>query len=103
MGIMNKLFVCFVINIAFLVLLVNANLQDYQEIKYLSDNIPVVGPFIFAGSYTDTTREWYTKVGAAVITVVGVNIVAILCWNFIRLGTKCCIHRRKCHWRKKTL
>ena len=64
-SILTKLFVAIFINMAILLLLINANFQDIGVVSDISDWLPIGGELFFNGKYDDLNRQWYQRVGLA--------------------------------------
>ena len=88
-SIFEKQFVAVFINMAILVLLINADFQEIEVVKEISNGLGSLGTIFFNGDYDDLTRSWYTSVGLSflilVISTLFSNIVSTLLWEFIRL------------------
>ncbi|CAI2377567.1 unnamed protein product [Moneuplotes crassus] len=96
-----KLFVSIFINMAILLLLINANFQSIGLIKDISDWLPIGGDLFFSGRYEDLDRSWYPRVGLAfcvlMISTIFSNLVSTGMWEVIRM------YKRNIHAKKQLL
>jgi hypothetical protein len=87
-SIFEKLFIAIFINMAILLLIINADFQSVRFVKSISDTLPG-GTLFFNGDYSDFVRSWYPRVGLAFILLVisnlFSNIFGSISWQLIRL------------------
>ncbi|CAI2374106.1 unnamed protein product [Moneuplotes crassus] len=87
-SIFRKLFVSIFINMAILLLLINANFQSIKFVKDVSDWLPIGGELFFNGRYDDLSREWYPRVGLAfcvlILSTIFSNLFSSGMWEGIR-------------------
>ena len=69
--IMFKIFLAMFINTAFINLIVNANFQDFIVMQYVPFK-----EYMFDGDYDDFIRDWYLKVGSAVVVTMLISMVS---------------------------
>lgn len=91
---MFKVFLSMSINMILLVLMTNLDFSSSSFFEYIHRNVPL-GQYVFNGSYTDFSRQYYLKVGVTiiilmVITVVWPHILDILFWMPFRSCQRCC-------------
>lgn len=97
-----------------LVIIINADFQDYTFFREFSARVPL-GEFVFNGDYSDFTRDWYffvfysllfvvrfIKVGISIAILMTLNIFLphisnLLFWAPLKL------FKRKCCWKGKVL
>ena len=88
-SIFKKLFIAVFINMAILLLLINANFQEFEFVKNISNWLPIGGDLFFNGKYNDLKRAWYPRVGLAflvlVISTVFSNMFSSAQWELIRM------------------
>lgn len=100
-SIFKKLFIALFVNMAILLLLINANFQDIGFIREISDALPIIGTLIFNGEYDDLERGWYPRVGLAflilVISTIISNMISSAFWEGFR------IYKRRISAKKKLL
>lgn len=88
-SIFKKLFVAIFINMAILLLLINANFQSINFVESISDWLPIGGELFFNGKYDDLNRQWYQRVGLAflilVISTVFSNLISSAFWELFRM------------------
>ena len=88
-SIFKKLFIAVFINMAILLLLINANFQEFEIVKNISNWLPIGGDLFFNGKYNDLKRAWYPRVGLAflvlVISTVFSNMFSSAQWELIRM------------------
>jgi hypothetical protein len=71
---MRKLFWALFINVGILIVIVNANLMSVGFFEQLKGNLPIGNNLFFNGSYYDTVRMWYVKVGVPIILLMMANL-----------------------------
>jgi hypothetical protein len=79
-SIFKKLFVAIFINMAILLLMINASFDE--------SDIPIISDVFYSGRYEDLNRKWYPRVGLAflilVVSTVFSNIFSTALWEGIR-------------------
>ena len=98
---MTNLFIAITLNTGFIILLINANLSGMSWWEDIVRKAPTVGDYVFNGDFTDTSRDWYIKVGLPIITIIAINFISLLVWAFLKGPIAAC--KRCCGWRKKIL
>ena len=73
-SLMRKQFYSMFVNIAILILLVNANFQGSDFVKSIAEGLPGGTSYFFNGKYSDIDRGWYSKVGLAIIVMMITNL-----------------------------
>lgn len=100
-SVFKKLFVAIFINMAILLLLINADFQDIKFIRKISEGIPVAGDLFFNGRYDDLNRSWYPRLGLAflilVISTIVSNVLSTIFWELFR------VYKRKISAKKELL
>jgi len=75
--IMFKIFLAMFVNTAFINLVVNANFQDFVAMQYVPFK-----EYMFDGDYDDFIRDWYLRVGSAVVVTMLISMVSPHGMNF---------------------
>lgn len=98
---MGKLFVLTFINMGLLILLINANFQDFVVVKGITSILPpFFSDIFFNGPYADTTRDWYTSVGVAIILLVMTTTISNISATYgMAVAVKC----KMCCCKKKAV
>jgi len=84
------------INTAIVNLVVNANFQDLEFVKYLPFE-----EYLFNADYSDFDRDWYIKVGSTfvatmLISIASPHLLHVLIFHPLgKLKRKCCWKRYK--------
>ena len=68
---MYKIFLAMFVNTAFINLVVNANFQDFTAMQYVAFK-----QYMFDGDYADFTRDWYLRVGSAIVVTMLISMVS---------------------------
>lgn len=98
---MTNLFVAITLNTGFIILLINANLSGMSWWESIVNKAPRVGDYVFNGDFTDTSRDWYIKVGLPIVTIIVINLASLLLWAVLKGPLAAC--KRCCGWRSKIL
>lgn len=77
-SVFEKQFVAVFINMAILVLLINANFQKIGVFHDISNGLGSIGTIFFNGDFEDLNRGWYSTVGLSFLILVISSLISNL-------------------------